>query len=118
MQMRSLLRSFSGSISDAKEGRQELRPLPSPVFRYSQPDQGVIDGGLFVFARSTNPELFLLIEAQVVQNERRWMFSPARMTGRDCELRYLAEQVWSQPTVGRERDRERTYLQLNTQFPD
>jgi hypothetical protein len=116
--MRSLLRSFTASILDAKEGRQELRPLSQPLFRYAQTNRGIVDGLLFVFARSTNPELLVLMEAQQSGEELRWQYAPARMTGRDCELLYLDELVWSQQTVGREWDPNRTYLQLNTQFPE
>ena len=54
------------------------RLLTVPVFRYSQPERGIVDGALFAFVRSTNPELLIVIEAQVVEGKERWIYSPAR----------------------------------------
>jgi hypothetical protein len=118
VQMRAPLRSFTASVSDDKGGRQELRMLPQPVYRYHDDNNGIVDGAIFVFARSTNPELFVLLEAKLVESEPRWHYAPARMTGRDCELRLMDEVVWTAAGVGHERERERTYLQLNTKLPD
>src|SRR5262249_52286484 len=118
VQMRTCVRSFSASITDDKGGRQELRMLPQPVFRYRDGSNDSSDGGLFVFARSPNPEVLLLIETRPIDGVSRWHFAPARMTGRDCELRLSDEIVWSAIGVGRDHDPQRTYLQLNTRLPD
>jgi hypothetical protein len=50
-----------------------------------------------------------------VTNNRllKWHFAPASLTGRNCELRLADEVVWNAAGVRRERNRERTYLQLN-----
>ncbi|MBI3467584.1 MAG: hypothetical protein HY000_31625, partial [Planctomycetes bacterium] len=75
-QMRAMLRSFSASISDPADGRHELRLLSQPVFRYSQPDVGILDGALFFFVRATNPELLIVVEAQTAEGNPRWTYSP------------------------------------------
>lgn len=117
-QMRSMLRSFSASISDPQGGRQELRLLSQPVFRYSQPDHGIVDGALFVFVRATNPELLLLVEAQIADEKPRWSYSPARFTGRECELRIQDRPVWSHDVLGRPKDPAEPYFQMLTLIPD
>lgn len=117
-QMRAITRSVTASISDDKLGRQELRILPQPVYRYQDEKNGIVDGALFVFARSTNPELLVLIEAKPIDGEPRWHYALARMTGRDCEVRLNDEVVWTAAGVGRDRNPARTYLQLNTKLAD
>ncbi len=43
--------------------RHELRMLPTPVHRYDDADQQLIDGALFIVAQGTNPEATLFLEA-------------------------------------------------------
>ncbi|MBI3469717.1 MAG: hypothetical protein HY000_42505 [Planctomycetes bacterium] len=117
-QMRSILRSFSAAIIDPQSGRQELRPLSQPVFRYSQPDRGIVDGALFVFVRATNPELLIMLEAQVVNDKPRWSYSPARFTGRECELRFQDRPVWSHGVLRQPKDPAEPYFQLLEFIPE
>ena len=94
-QMRVLLPAFSASISDQDSARQELRLLSRPALRYAQLDRGILDGAIFVFARSTNPEMLLILEARIVDDKPRWMYSPARFTGRKAEMQYRDNPIWS-----------------------
>jgi hypothetical protein len=110
-QMRSMLRSFTASIADNRSGRQELRLLPVPVFRYSQTDRGILDGAVFAFVRATNPELLIVVEAQVVDGNDRWLYSPARFTGRECELRLKHQSIWSHGQLKRPKDPTASYFQ-------
>lgn len=86
-QMRSILSSFSASITDQVAGRQELRLLSQPIFRYSDSEKGIMDGALFVFARNTNPEMLLALEARTDNVKSSWVYAPLRFTGRQAELR-------------------------------
>jgi len=117
-QMRSLVRSFTASVSDNKIGRQELRLLSQPIFRYSQPDRGILDGGLFAFVLTTNPELLLVVEAQIIDNQPQWMYSPARFTGRNSELRYNNRQVWPQSDLMSTKDPAAPFFQLRALIPE
>ena len=110
-QMRSMLRPFSASVFDNQGGRQELRLLSRPIFRYAQTDRGIIDGALFAFVRATNPELLILVEAQIVDGQPRWLYSPARFTGRACELRFNDQPIWSHDVLGRPKDPAARYFQ-------
>ncbi len=94
-QMRVILQSFSASITDATSGRQELRLLTQPIFRYSQPEKGIVDGAIFVFARTTNPEMMLALEARRENDQDVWFYSPLRFTGRQSEVYYQGTSVWS-----------------------
>ncbi len=57
--------------------------LPQPVYRYSDPNTGLIDGSLFLFAIGTNPEVFLFVECHGKDGEpRAWQYGVARRPGR------------------------------------
>jgi len=48
-QMRNLARGFSASVNGPKYGRQQLRFMPQPIFRYGKSDGDVLDGAKFEF---------------------------------------------------------------------
>ena len=54
-QMRELLRRFSAHERATVEGRIELRPLTSPLHRYEDAEQNILDGAIFAFANGANP---------------------------------------------------------------
>ena len=66
LQMRTLGREFGGHIIDWRKERWELRLLPQPIYRYEKRPQGVTDGALLALVSNagTDPEVFLLLEAQ------------------------------------------------------
>jgi hypothetical protein len=116
--MRSLLEPFSASVSDNRLGRQELRLLAQPLYRYSQPERGILDGAIFAFVLSTNPEFLVVMEAQTIEGTARWMYSPARFTGRQCELRINDEQVWPHGELPMTRDPNAPFFQLRKLVED
>jgi hypothetical protein len=110
-QMRSLLRSFTASVQGPHIGRQQLRLLPQPLFRYAQPERGVLDGGLFAFVLSTNPELLLVVEVQVIEGKPQWVYSIARFTGRETELRLNDQPIWPSAELPSTRDSKEPFFQ-------
>jgi hypothetical protein len=93
-QMRSLAAQYSvtGVYGKMKE---ELRLLPAPVFRYASEKQGVVDGALFAFARGTDPDAFLLLEARQVKDGIEWQYALARFCGH-CSLQVMrgGVEIW------------------------
>ncbi|HET6424072.1 MAG TPA: hypothetical protein VFG20_10340 [Planctomycetaceae bacterium] len=63
LQMRQLTRQFRAELTSPKNERTELRLSPRPLFEYSAPDSGVLDGAILSFVVATDPEILLLIEA-------------------------------------------------------
>jgi hypothetical protein len=63
LQMRQLARQFRAELIDPKNQKNELRLAPRPLFDYSAPKAGVIDGVILSFVVATDPEVLLLIEA-------------------------------------------------------
>ncbi len=111
-QMRSMLEPFSASVSDNRLGRQELRLLAQPIYRYAQPERGIVDGGIFAFVLTTNPEFLVVVEAQTIDGKPRWMYSPARFTGRQCELRIGNQPVWPPGELEGTRDPKAAFFQM------
>jgi hypothetical protein len=81
-QMRTLAREFIAELSDQRSGERvvrELRLLNQPVHRYANPTTGLVDGALFAFVETTDPEAWLLLEAVKSGEATAWRYSLARM---------------------------------------
>ncbi len=97
-QMRTLAPEFSVVAdygSAAKEQKEDLRLLGTPIYRYECASQGVADGTLFAFSRGTDPEAFLMIEARGKKGDLEWQFAFARFVGHASLRAVRAEkEVW------------------------
>lgn len=63
LQMRQLARQFRAELNSPKNERTELRLAPRPLYEYSAPGVGVLDGVILSFVVATDPEVLLLMEA-------------------------------------------------------
>ncbi|APW59177.1 hypothetical protein [Paludisphaera borealis] len=76
-----------------------LRLLPHPVDRYSDPGSGVVDGGLFIFAHGTNPEVLMMVEARKSgAGPARWSFAAAPLSHAEVALKIGLQDVWTSPS--------------------
>ncbi len=93
--MRRIAGRFAASVKK-RSGDLRLRLMPQPMVRYEPKEASIIDGAVFSFAKGTNPEVLLVIEAE--NDERgglRFVYSPARMTSGACRLFMDQDEVWS-----------------------
>lgn len=102
-QMKALSRQFEATCFHprSKEATR-LRLLDRPLYRYEDRKTGVLDGCLFAFAVSNDPELLILIEA--IQNEGEppsWVYSIGPMTSWAQTVNLNDEQVWESPNYYR-----------------
>lgn len=101
-QMLRLARAFSAQLVPPKKNAVPLRMLPTPIYRYSEPDSSraasaveTIDGSLFAFVLGTDPEVLLAIEAvKVGEGEARWQYGLARMSMVPTEVRLDDKLIW------------------------
>ena len=107
-QMRTLAREFSASIT-APESAWELRLLPQPLYRYDSKDAELLDGGLFVFAQGTDPEVVLLLEARRPDSGYSWQYAIARMCAWALQAEHKGQAVWTVPTI-RQHDPKEPYF--------
>lgn len=63
LQIRQLARRFRAELYDPNGTRSDLRLSARPLYEYSMPDSGVLDGAILSFVVATDPEVLLLIEA-------------------------------------------------------
>lgn len=98
------MRRLAGQLRADKTTRQDitrdLRLLSNPVYRYESDDPNVLDGALFVFVEGTDPEVFLLIEARVGDNDdRKWIYGLGRMNSVRLRVLQGAHVLWEAPAL-------------------
>lgn len=104
-QLRSLARRFSASCYHARSREtSELRLLTQPLYRYEDEKAGILDGGLFAFVVSNDPELLLIVEAVQASTTRStkggpaaWRYSLARMSSLQETVKLDGKEVWTVP---------------------
>lgn len=98
LQMKQITRRFSATFTFADE-KEEMRLLPTPLYRYSQPDIGIIDGAVFGFVSTgTNPNAFLVVELpQTASGKLVWQYGAARLTIAAVSIRLDDKPVWDVP---------------------
>jgi hypothetical protein len=109
-QMRTLARRFAADCHHSKTDKAtELRLLPQPLYRFAEEKEGLVDGALFGFVVSNDPELFLLLEAvrDADRDEAKWRFSLARMSSLKQTIRLDGKEVWSVPNFYQDKSEDR-----------
>ena len=97
-QMRELARRFSADTFNPRtEEVTQLRLLTQPLYRFADEKAEVLDGGLFAFVVSNDPELFLLLEAirGAKEGDAAWHYSLARMSSQRLVIKLDDKEVWS-----------------------
>ncbi|HVX12874.1 MAG TPA: hypothetical protein VHC22_16950 [Pirellulales bacterium] len=90
-QMKTVARWFSAKIEEAHGKKDELRLLPQPLLHYESNDKK-IDGALFSFSLGTDPEVILMLEADL--DGRAWRYALARYHFVDLRVAYQGREVW------------------------
>jgi hypothetical protein len=102
-QFRELSARFTGFESllakgpDAPAERFELRLIPRPIHRYSDPERGQIDGAIFLMTYSTNPEIILVIELAREGDKNVWKYAFNRIAFAELHVDLDGKEVWHQP---------------------
>ncbi|QDV46479.1 hypothetical protein Enr13x_63880 [Stieleria neptunia] len=95
VQMRAVARQFRSTCYDRRSGEPtELRLLPQPLYRYEDVNSGVVDGAVFAYVISNDPELLLRLEAIESNGTRVWQGSFARMTSRQLAVTTEKTAIW------------------------
>jgi hypothetical protein len=92
-QMRALAREFH-AFFDLPENQSELRLLTQPLYRYETNRPDLIDGALFAFVQTTDPEVLLLLEARPIDGKAAWHYALARMSMVNLRARHKDQSVW------------------------
>ncbi len=95
IQMRRIVRRFEMSLVREDMESGVLRNLSKPIYRYADPDNGVLDSAVFAFVESTDPEALLLLEAGADDAGGSWRYTIARMTSRPSEVLLDNREIWT-----------------------
>ena len=117
-QMRGLAKRFQFSMIEKDESISNLRLLSQPLLRYSSHENSVLDGGLFAFAKATDPEAVLLLEARDENGKARWHYAIARSNFLSISARYQGEEVWSAKRLERSQSYSGSGAYCKYEFPE
>lgn len=97
-QMKELSRRFAVHADDPGRGKEELRPLTQPIYRYADSDNGIVDAAVFGFASyGTNPNALVMVELHKDAAGTAWRFACARATDAGLAVSLDGKQVWTCP---------------------
>jgi hypothetical protein len=100
-QLKLLAQKFTAhEFWDPNNSRYELRLLKRPLYTYRDEASGVLDGGLFILAHGTNPQIPLFVEARMDpknRSKRVWQFTVGRLSHGELHLEYDGKEVFDAP---------------------
>lgn len=95
-QMRSIARDFAADVTIWSGTNHNLRLLTQPLVRYGSGSGELVDGAIFAYARVTDPDVLLVLEAKAADDkEPHWEYAIARMHSGKLRVRYRDDEVWS-----------------------
>jgi len=97
-QMRELARRFTVK-EFRREQWQDGRLLTQPLYRWSDEEGGTVDGAVFGFAETTDPELLLVIEARRAKGSpsAEWRFALGKMTSAPMIVSLGGQEIYNVP---------------------
>ncbi len=94
-QMRELTKAFGAEMNLNNKTWHDLRLLSKPLARYGKPNSEMLDGGLFAFVLTTDPEAYLLLEARAGKNGPEWQYAFAPEAGSPLRCSWKGNNVWN-----------------------
>ncbi len=97
-QMRRLAGRFTVTFKSPKmRDFGDSRLLTQPLYRYAADADGLIDGAIFAFAESNDPESLLILEVIRKSSNAKptWRYSLARMSSVPQVFRLDGREIWS-----------------------
>ena len=97
-QMKDLARRFHCQLAGDRAKTEELRLLPSPLYRYKTDRKDLFDGALFAYVQGTDPEVILTLEARRGEGQKpEWQYAITRRSMLPLEADFDGKRVWSVP---------------------
>ncbi len=102
IQMRSIAKRFKFEMTERDGVLSKLRLLTQPLLRYASDEAGVQDGAIFAFAKGTDPEALLLVEAyqdKATGESHGWRYAIARSNFLPLKATFNQSPVWEVPRI-------------------
>jgi hypothetical protein len=97
LQIRELAEGFTADVHFRQQSWHSLRMLTKPFSRYGKPGTGVVDGALFAFVLTTDPDVYLMIEARTGKDGSEWQYAFAPAAVWALKGSWKRKEVWSLP---------------------
>ena len=97
LQAKALSRRVSANATDPTKARWELRLVPTAIYEYSIPEEGVSYGGVFSLCQGTDTELLVIVEARQTEGKAEWHYAFAPFTDYQLAVSIDDERVWESP---------------------
>jgi hypothetical protein len=94
-QMRDLIDGFKAELNLELKTWHHLRPLTKPLLRYGKSGSDVLDGGVFAFVLTTDPEVYLLLETRRGTNGLEWHYACAPEANAPIRCTWKGKDAWS-----------------------
>jgi hypothetical protein len=118
-QMRAIARDFTGTMTTFDNTTHPLRLMTQPLVRYAGDKQDPVDGTIFAFARATDPDVLLLLEARADANgSQKWHYALARMHCGAVAMSYRDREVWSREQMSHPFERPKGEYTLFQGLPE
>jgi len=89
-----------GAAGAEKPKNSDLPWLPKPVYRYSDPAHGIIDGALCFACLESDPEVILVLEAQRHGDAPpAWYYGFNRSAFAELHVRFDGKPLWTAPRL-------------------
>ncbi len=94
-QMRELHAGFKAEMNFELKTWHNLRPLAKPLLRYGKSGSDVIDGAVFAFVLTTDPEVYVLLEARDGKNGHEWQYAFAPEANAPIRCTWKGKEAWN-----------------------
>jgi len=98
-EMRTLAAQFTADKTTREDVTRDLRLLTQPLYRYEGTHPDVLDGAVFAFVESTDPEILLIIEATRKGEGHEWTYALARLNSIRMRAFHNDNPVWEAPLL-------------------
>jgi hypothetical protein len=94
-QMREILTGFKAELNFPPKTWNSLRPLTTPLLRYGKSASELVDGAVFAFVLTTDPEVYLLLEVRRGKNRLEWQYAFAPEANSPIRCTWKGKDAWS-----------------------
>lgn len=105
LQMKRLIQRFTAIETMSRQGkptREQLRMLPTPLYRYEKESGNIVDGAVFCYVHTTDPEALVVLEAVQSGGAMRWEYAFVRRTTLPVIGQLDEKTVWTTDEAGYE----------------
>jgi hypothetical protein len=109
-QMRDLLGGFKAEMNLELKTWHHLRPLTKPLLRYGKAGTEALDGVVFGFVLTTDPEVYLLLEAHKSADGMEWQYAFAPEASAPIRCFWNGKDAWTFDFTSADNDSRAPYF--------